>query len=117
MKQTLGYPSRVAAIAALRGKDMTEREIAALIGIKPATVTSLEARARKRGSLGRGHAYAVRVSGEVLCDMQDAAADRQITPATLANTLLRTIARDGLFDAILDDLAASEEPKRAVGEG
>ena len=103
MKPTLGYPSRILAIRALRQEGKTETQIAALLGIKPNSVTSIEARARARCSYGKGGRQKVFLSGDCLIGLHDEAERRGISVHSLATQLLRVIAREDLVDAILDD--------------
>lgn len=103
MKPTLGHASRIAAIRALRSEGKTEMQIASAIGIRPNTVTSLESRARQRGSLGHGSTHKLRLSGEMMRELQEAAEARGVTPSVLANSIIRTVARDDLFAAVLDE--------------
>lgn len=102
MTPTLGHPSRILAIKALRRQGKTEGEIAAMLGIKPNTVSSIECRARKRKSVGNGGAHKLRISGELLADLSDEAERRNTSPAVLAQKIVRIVARDDLFAAVLD---------------
>lgn len=102
MKPTLGHPSRTAAIQALRRERKTEGEIARLIGIKPNTVSSLLARAKKRGSAGRGSTPRLRLRGELLLDLAEAAEARGVSPAQLAEQILRAVIADDLYAAVLE---------------
>lgn len=87
-------------IAAMRRKGMTERQIARDLGIKPNSVTSMEARARRRAAKAP---QSVRVSGCVMADLTRAADARGFDVDTLINRLLHCIAVDDLVAAILDD--------------
>lgn len=102
MKPTLGHPTRIAAICALRAEGKTENQIAAAIGIRPGTVTSIECRARRRHTVGKGGAHYLRISGVNLGDLCEEAQRRGYSPTRLAERIIRVVATDSLFDAVLD---------------
>lgn len=107
-KPTLGYPTRTAAVHALRGQGLSTRQIADAIGIKVATVSALEC--------GSGRARAIRptrpseqlgrtvvVPIDVLDALGPHAARRGIHPNNLARLILSTVVDEDMIDAVLDD--------------
>lgn len=104
----LGYPTRTAAVIALRGEGLSTREIARRIGVEPKTVTALEAsRARYRGdhTPRARHEYrnVVPVDPDTLAALRPHAARRRISVDLLIQQLLMILADEGLVDALLDD--------------
>lgn len=93
----LGYASKSEAVVALRGLGWTERQIADKLGIKPNTVTSLEAKHRQRAAKWRQT-----VEVNVHHDLIREASRRQLTTDELVNRILRNVVQDKLFNAILD---------------
>lgn len=91
--------TRIEIIAELRRKGQTERQIAAQLGIKPNTVTSMEARAKKRQTANRNK---VQLTALTHADLERVAARRGLTADQLAEELLRIIILDDLFQALLD---------------
>ena len=104
-KPCLGYPSRTAAVHALRAQGMSTRDIGRAIGIEDKTVIALE--------LGSGHKRPVRVSEElgrtviistkVLDALGPHAARRCISVNNLARLIISTVVDEGMIDAVLDD--------------
>lgn len=104
-KQTLGYPSRGAAVAALRAQGLSTREIAARIGITTRQVLSLEcdARLRTEADLGEVRIGVMRLDAKVARRAKRLASHRGVDLCTLCRRLIETAIRDGLVNAILDD--------------
>jgi len=106
---TLGYPSRTAAIEALRSQQLDTHAIARRLGIKPKDVTALEAskdRTRKQrgfGQIKRGAECSVEIAEHLKKQLRPHAARRDTTVAALAQTILETVAESDLVDAVLDD--------------
>lgn len=104
-KATLGYPSRTAAVLALRGHGYSTRQIAEAIGIRESTVSALEhsaARARKprpAEQLGRAVIFPV----DILNALCPHAARRGIAANSLARLIVTTVVDEGMIDAVLDD--------------
>lgn len=104
-KETLGYPSRTAAVLALRGKGKTTRQIATTIGIDIKTVAALEcsaARTRKTRpaeQLGRTVLFPL----DVLESLAPHAAKRCMHPNRLARLIVETVVDEAMIDAVLDD--------------
>lgn len=107
-KPCLGYPSRTAAIAALRGQGQSTVAIARMIGIDPKTVSALE--------LGSGRARSARTPRpheemcrtvlfpiDVLAALGPHAAKRGIHPNHLARLIVSTVIDENMVDAVLDD--------------
>ena len=91
--------TRIEIIADLRRQGKTERQIAAHLGIKPNTVTSMEARAKKRQTANRNK---VQLSALTHADLDRVARRRGMTVDQLAEELLRIVILDNLFEALLD---------------
>ena len=101
-KPTLGYPSRTAAVLAMRGEGMTMAAIAERIGISVQTVSALEHSAHwRRGTSGQQRTVVFPV--EVLDQLIRPAADRGIGANELARRIVEAVVDDGLIDAVLDD--------------
>ena len=109
-KPTLGYPSRTAAVSALRNAGHDTKQIAARIGISEANVTALEASAsrprpmRPAEAIGRTVLFPI----DVLDRLKPYAERRRVTVNELARRIVETVADEGMIDAVLDD----EEPAR-----
>ncbi|MBX9816232.1 MAG: hypothetical protein A4S12_06915 [Proteobacteria bacterium SG_bin5] len=111
----LGHPTRTAAIAALREKGLPTAEIAARVGIPVKTVSALECSANRqlrktpdaRALAEHPGRDGVLILPRTLADdLRYAARRREMSVGRLAIELLEHIARDKLFDAILDDGAS-----------
>jgi transcriptional regulator with XRE-family HTH domain len=105
MKPTLGYPSRTAAVLALRSAGLSSREIADKVGISTATVTALEhsagrpRKSRPAEEMGR----TVLFPTDVLDSLGPHAAKRNMHPNALARLIVETVVDDDMVDAVLDD--------------
>lgn len=112
-KSTLGYPSRTAAVHALRAQGLNTGMIARKIGIEPKTVTALEASAARTRDKLRACTDQVRASRSLILpitleqDLRFHARKRGLSVSRLAIDLLEHIVSDHLVDAVLDD----SEPK------
>lgn len=108
----LGYPSRTAAVVALRAQGLTTREISQRVGIELKTVTALEGsmtrldrqqqRAPKASASG---VNTVVMDSDTLRALRPHAARRGVTVVALAQQLLATLVDDDLVNALLDDEA------------
>lgn len=101
-KQTLGYPSRTAAVVAFRGEGHTFRDIAGWLGIAETTARTLDYEARSKRVL-----RAVRLPQDVITQLDKEAKSRKTTAARLAARLLTAICDNDLFNAVLDDEESS----------
>jgi transcriptional regulator len=108
-KPCLGYPSRTAAIHALRVQGLNTREIADAIGIKEKNVIALECSSgrarqepRQRVQLGRTMVVPV----DVLDALSPHAARRGMTVNHLARLIVTIIVDENMVDAVLDDADA-----------
>ncbi len=115
----LGYPSRTAAVIALRAEGLSTRQIAERIGIEVKTVGALEG-SFARKDREKNHpairqydqsGFPVRIDADTWAKLRVAAARRGILPDLLAQQLLMLAVDDGLIDAILDD---EDEPMGAA---
>jgi len=105
----LGYPSRTAAVVALRAERLSTCEIAERVGISAKNVLALEA--SKAGSaeqsgnrqLKRGAALCVEIPEDLKRLLRPHAARRDTTVDALAQSILETVAESDLVDAVLDD--------------
>lgn len=106
-KPVLGYPSRTAAVLALRDQGMKNPEIASRIGIDGKTVAALLCnRGQREGGVSQPatpRATGLIVPADVVSDLRAHAMRRSISVDRLILTLLERIAIDGLVDAVLDD--------------
>lgn len=105
-KPCLGYPSRTAAVLALRDQGMTQSAIAAKIGISAGTVSALECSSRRWKGARDGNpdiCRSVLVPLGILQRLAPAARARGLRRETLAALIIEKVAEDGLIDAVLDD--------------
>jgi len=100
-KPILGYPTRTAAVVALRREGLSIREVAARTGIPASNVSALECCARRRRISGdqRGPSF----PREILAELAPAAAARGLAAEELAWRLLSVILAEDLVDAVLDE--------------
>lgn len=105
-KPCLGYPSRTAAILAMRSQGNTTADIAARIGIPSHTVTALEAsaaRAKGRGASRDDSVRAVVLPVDLFAQLGPHAAKRGVSSGQLARLILKTVISEKMVDAVLDD--------------
>lgn len=105
-KSCLGYPSRTAAVLAYRRAGATTREIASLIGIKPETVTALEAsaaRSQRRAASPEHPGRAVLLPVELFDKLGPHAAKRGRSVSHLVRAIIQTVVDEDMIDAVLDD--------------
>ena len=108
-KQTLGYPSRTAAVAGLRAQGFDTRQIAKAIGIAPSTVVALEhgaGRPRRMPRPSEEMGRTVVFPTDVLDTLAPHAARRGIHVNSLARLIVTTVVDEGMIDAVLDDAEA-----------
>jgi transcriptional regulator len=104
-KATLGYPSRTAAVLALRGQGLDDVEIAGRIGIRRETVAAL-AISHERGRARRpaeAHGHTVLIPDDILNGLRPHAEVRGISVNELARRIIDTVVDERLVDAVLDD--------------
>ena len=107
----LGYPSRTAAVLALRGQGLSTREIAVRIGIEVKTVAALEgssARAdrqpqRRSREPGTIHRNRIGIDATSIGRLRHHAVRRGIPVDLLIEQIVMVVADDNLVDALLDD--------------
>jgi hypothetical protein len=102
-KPTLGYPSRTAAVLALRAQKLPTAAIARRLGIEPKTVVALECSADRCRQLVADGNQTVLFSGELLEDLCPHAARRGISVRRLIRLIIETVVDHDLIDAVLDD--------------
>lgn len=104
-KETLGYPTRTAAVQALRREGRTTGEIARLIGIEVKTVAALEASASRWRAVSSKPttpaSFAIPLNTRVR--LRPDAARRGVSVDRLVLMLVDAVAEGGLVDAVLDD--------------
>lgn len=96
-KPIAGYPSMTAAVVALRAQGLSASTVARRLRISVETVSALERSARRRES------GPVRLPADVAKLLQKPADRRGLRVEQLALTIIATVARDGMVDAVLDD--------------
>ena len=105
-KPTLGYPTRTAAVVALRAAGLSSAAIAERIGISTATVTALEHSAGRRKQPSRPAKQLGRTvlfPTDVLDALRPHAARRGMHSNHLARLIVETVVDEGMVDAVLDD--------------
>lgn len=110
-KPCLGYPSRSAAVMALRAEGKSTKAIARLIGIPETTVSALEhsaKRTRRHTRPAETNGRTVVVPLDILRRLAEPAQQRRISVNELARRILDAAADDNLADAILDDRGATQ---------
>lgn len=103
-KPTLGYPSRTAAVLALRSQGLDDVEIACRIGIRREAVSALAWSAegrRRRPAEANGRTVVFPVT--VLARLIPYAAARSISTNELARRIVEAAVDDSIVDAVLDD--------------
>lgn len=102
----LGYPSRTAAVIALRAQGIGTREIARQIGIPEKNVIALEigsSRPRREPRESERLGRTVVVPVDVLNALGPQAAKRNISVNHLVRLIVCTVVDEGIVDAVLDD--------------
>lgn len=108
-KPTLGYPSRTAAVLALRGQGLSDVEIGERIGIGQSAVSALACSyerdlSRKRDLQPAGtHGRNILIPRTVLVELLPHAGRRGISINDLVRRIVEAVATDHLVDAVLDD--------------
>jgi transcriptional regulator len=100
-KPTLGYPSRTAAIFALKAQGKTEKQIAAELGMAEGSISSMIWKHRRRRAFIE-NAVPLTIDGNLRADLEREARKRGVYVPTLINQLLRAIVVDKLVSAVLD---------------
>lgn len=112
-KPTLGYPSRTAAVIALRAQGLTQQAIATRIGISIKSVYALEssARATRTGGprLSGETAKSIQVARGTLQRLAPHARARGISRDALAAQIVDVVATANLVDAVLDDNGGQDQ--------
>jgi hypothetical protein len=99
--------SVLATIPAMVARGMSREQIAAELGCKLPTlqVRCSQSRISLRRDRPANMYTTIRLDREVLTMLHDRAAAKGESETSLARRLLQTIARDNLFDAVLDEAA------------
>lgn len=108
-KPALGYPSRTAAVIALRQRGLSTGQIAQMLGIENKTVSALElgsSRPRREPAPSTMLGRTVVIPIDVLNALGPHAARRCISVNALARLIISTVVDDGMIDAVLDDAEA-----------
>lgn len=105
-KPTLGYPSRTAAVMALRKKGMTDAAIAERMGIDINAVSALAASGRRAKRPAEVQGKTVVFPIDILDRLRPHADRRGISCNELARRLIETAIDEGMIDAVLDDEVA-----------
>lgn len=103
LKPVAGFPTQVAACAALADSGLEPEQIAARIGRDANHVRAV----LRRLQVGE-HVRTLALPATVLPGLREPAAARGITVAELAVELLDVIVRDDLFDALLGEPGATD---------
>lgn len=116
-RPTLGYPTRTAAVMALRRQDFPWKAIAEKLGISPENARALGSSTRKLAAKpampgNRGRKPAADAGPAVLTDlfpyhqkemMREHARKRGLTVPQLIQRIVETVFDDNMVDAVLDD--------------
>lgn len=104
-KPTMGYPSRTAAVLALRQEGKDTGEISAVLDIPPGTIAALEASATRMRARrpAETNGRTVVFPTDILDRLRPHAERRGISCNELARRIVDTAIEDGMVDAILDD--------------
>lgn len=103
-KPTLGYPSRTAAVQALRAAGITDPEIAQRIGIRRETVAALAASGERRVRPAERNGRTVVFPVDILTALAPHAVARGISVNELARRVVEAVVDDNLVTAVLDDM-------------
>jgi len=101
----LGYPSRTAAVLALRSAGQSTAQIAQRVNITKKQVLALEDSAARSRTAGTAVTRVEIVPG-VAALLEQAAVKRGMTIRQLGATILETVAVEKMVDAVLDDREA-----------
>jgi hypothetical protein len=103
---TLGYPSRTAAVLALRSNGMSTEAIAARIGIEEKTVLALEASGKRSRQLVADGGGTILLPPDIMVRLRRVAAHRTMSAGELARRIIEVVLDDGIVDAVLDEAAS-----------
>jgi transposase len=108
-KPVLGFSSRSEAAYQLRTRENLKHwEIAERIGVSPSSVGNL-IRQGRHNHRDRAATYYTEPLKKVTRDRLAREAKRRgLTPRGLVNTILATVAEDGLFNAVLGEIGEGE---------
>lgn len=100
----LGYPSRTAAVVALRAEGLSTAQIAERLGIKRTEVNSLEWRAsHPRSARRRGYAGPIiSIPPQAVEQLRPHINRRRMSLVELATQIITRVAGGGLVDQVLD---------------
>jgi hypothetical protein len=115
-KPALGYPSRTAAVLALRADSVPTTEIAERLGIEAKTVAALENSAARSRALAAEGNRTILFPPELIEALMPHAARRGISANALARRLIETVVESELVDAVLDDCVTVGIGNDAIGD-
>lgn len=103
-KPILGYPSKTAAILALRAQNMQTAEIADMLGMKSNAVAAIESSARNNAALRSlgGKVRAIALSSEEIDKLIIHAFAWKVRPSHLATQIVAAVLSKGMVDAVLE---------------
>lgn len=112
MTAVLGYPTKTAAVLALRAQGMRICDVARMLGISPNAASGLESHVKRVKSLKPDQPPATPTAGDLMpMDVRRAlrphAARRDITVDRLIVDIIAAVAHGDLVDAVLDDAAGA----------
>ncbi len=99
----LGYPTKSEAAWALWKQGLRQSAIAEQLGVKENSVGNLIRHGRALGRANKSFRKTDSLDGVTRRRIAAAAEERGLDTRTLVNRLLKALAKDRLFDAILDD--------------
>ena len=107
--ETIGYPSRVAAVTALAEAGKSPEAIAEMTGLSLLNVRvhlshiKKRRRVRRKKLVGTEYRQAVWLDRRVVDALRPAADARRMPVTELVRDILATIVEDGITDGVLDD--------------
>ena len=112
MTAVLGYPTKTAAVLALRAQGMRISDVARTLGISQNAASGLESHVKRVKSLNPDQPPASDTASELMpMDVRRAlrphAARRDITVDRLVADIIAAVAHGDLVDAVLDDVGGA----------
>lgn len=112
MTEIMGYPTKTAAVLAMRAEGMRISDVARKLGISQSAASGLESHAKRVKSINREAPSAARRASEfipldVRVALRPHAAKRNVSTERLIIDLVIAVAENDLVDAVLDDGVAA----------